>query len=348
MTTLSIIIPVYNCKSFLEDCVRSVAGLNADGKDNYEIELVLVDDGSTDGSAEICDGLAEALGTKRLSIRVIHQANRGVSAARNAGLKAAEGEYILFVDSDDRLETGKLSPVMSALIGDSSIDMAVFGMSFDYYKGERIYRSDVFLPPAEGKKSLEECTGMLYALYDNNSLSALWNKIIKKSVIEESGLKLHEDMFLYEDLEFSLRVLAKCRNIYFCPEAVYRYRQAQDEGNAGRRLMRVPHIPEITDKIEAALNELDGEHKRILLSLYLTLAREKIFVSQKDGVDAICRDFAAWIDNHDMPGMIEGREYAMLLYNGQSSKLIGKRRYTKLRHGVANWIKQNIGDFRKW
>ena len=96
---VSIIIPVYNVKPYLKRCVESV--LNQSYTD---FESILVDDGSTDGSSVICDEYLE----RDSRIRVIHKENGGLSDARNAGIKAAVGEYILFVDSDDFLNTDAL------------------------------------------------------------------------------------------------------------------------------------------------------------------------------------------------------------------------------------------------
>ena len=93
MPEISIIIPVYNTKDYVERCVRSVTGQSFG-----DWELILVDDGSTDGSGEICERLSEEDGR----IRVIHQENGGPSKARNAALDIAAGELLLFCDSDDR------------------------------------------------------------------------------------------------------------------------------------------------------------------------------------------------------------------------------------------------------
>ena len=103
MPRLSFIVPVYNVSPYLRKCVDSL--LMQDCEDN---EIILVDDGSTDDSGTICDELAAAYE----NIRVIHQQNGGLSAARNAGLKAAEGEYICFVDSDDYWEENVLGGLM--------------------------------------------------------------------------------------------------------------------------------------------------------------------------------------------------------------------------------------------
>lgn len=347
MKTLSVIVPVYNCKEYLKDCVSSIISANDSAESMSIHEIILVDDGSTDGTSELCDVLAVAMRSESCVLRVIHQKNRGVSAARNEGLRVATGDFVFFVDSDDMVESDKLSKLMRSIAQDASIDMAVFGLSFDYYSGNRIYRQDTMAPPAEGKKTIDECKAMLYSLFKSNAISPLWNKLIRRSVIQRSKAFLREDMFLYEDLEFSLRILAHCSSVYFCAEPIYHYRQASDEGNAGRRLKRIAHIPELVDRIEDALAPLGGADD-VLLSLYLILARERISCASREETDTVCADFKEWIDAHGLLEKIQNSEYGMTLYRRQTAKLLIRRDRTKIRHRVANAVKKTIGDFRKW
>lgn len=337
MTKSSIIIPAYNCERTIENTVNSIL---ASGLTDFEI--IIVDDGSKDGTGKICDEIVQ----QHECIRCVHQENAGVSAARNRGIREATGEYIWLFDADDSVDEKALSRV-AEIIDNFAPDMLVFGMEFDYYHNGKIYRRDEMLPPVEGHKSIEECNDMMYELFACNALSSLCSRIIKRSVVEQAEICLREDMFLYEDLEFSLRVLAQCNDIFFIREGIYKYRQSEDEGSAGRRLKRIPHIPELIDKIEKTLADTEDKNK-ILLLLYLTLAREKISAASKEEIDVVCADFKSWIDEYGLLPLIADREYAMLMYKGEASKLIFRSKKTKLRHSVANWIKQNIGDFRKW
>ena len=103
MTNLvSIIVPVYNCKPYLEDCIQSVLA-----QDYGNLELLLIDDGSTDGSGQICDQYAHYD-----KLRVIHQKNQGVSATRNTGIRLASGDLILFLDSDYTIEPSIVSTMV--------------------------------------------------------------------------------------------------------------------------------------------------------------------------------------------------------------------------------------------
>ena len=118
---ISFVIPVYNCKDYLPACVDSIRVVGAE-----DYEILLIDDGSTDGSGAVCDELAE----RYPEIRVIHQDNGGVSAARNRGICEVLGEFILFVDADDTL-VPFTSQIMESL--NEGTDMVIFGMEFRHY-----------------------------------------------------------------------------------------------------------------------------------------------------------------------------------------------------------------------
>lgn len=115
MPKISVIVPVYKAEKYLDRCVQSI--LNQTFED---LEVILVDDGSPDRCPEMCDKWAE----HDSRIKVLHQINGGASAARNAGLRVAQGEYIGFVDSDDWIES-KMYEVLHNLICDNDADMAI-------------------------------------------------------------------------------------------------------------------------------------------------------------------------------------------------------------------------------
>ena len=123
---ISIIIPVYNVKLYLDNCIQSVI------QQSYtDFECILVDDGSTDGSSEICDQWAE----KDNRIIIVHQPNGGVSSARNKGLEQAKGEYICFIDSDDWVDVDYLSAMINNL-KEKETDLIICGLTqeFKLYK----------------------------------------------------------------------------------------------------------------------------------------------------------------------------------------------------------------------
>ena len=129
--TISFIIPSYQCKTVLDETVALILQANMP-----VAEILLIDDGSTDGTAELCDRLAQ----NEPLVRCIHKKNGGVSSARNLGIEAATGDYIWFVDSDDDIR-----PIPAAVLEDcekSAPGMVLFGMEFDYYRDDRRLKTE--------------------------------------------------------------------------------------------------------------------------------------------------------------------------------------------------------------
>ena len=224
----SVVIPCYNCVKTLEATVNSI---RACGLTDYEI--LLVDDGASDGTAKLCDTLC----VRYPELRCVHQENAGVSAARNRGIDEAQGEYLWFVDADDTVDDGALSRAADT-IARQQPDMLLFGMSFDYYHHGKLYRRDELISPCAGSLSLEQLKESFQEFYNCNALTPVWNKLYRRKLLLNSGVRFHEDMILMEDFLFVLELLPYCKNIYSLPEAIYRYRQAEDEKGAYRRLLR--------------------------------------------------------------------------------------------------------------
>lgn len=335
----SFIIPIYNGEKFINKTIREIGQTNLE-----DYEVILVNDGSTDNSEFICDTLAK----KNKKIHCIHQRNQGVSSARNNGLKAATGEYVLFLDADDMLEPRKLSKILEKIEETKDIDMAIFGISFDYYYKGKLYRRDEMSPPLKGVQNSKIWMKNMLMMYYTNSLSPVWNKVFRRRFLLDNRIYLREDMFLYEDLEYSIRCMMCCDNILFEPEIIYHYRQSDDEGNAGRRLAKMEHIFNLVDQIENVLDKLTNlksvkseqdEIKSILVLLYLVLAREKIAVSNVRQVKQICDDYKKWYEKRKIKIPLESQEYSDLLLQRNVLKLILRREYTKVRHRIAVVLK---------
>ena len=203
---ISIIIPVYNAWDFLHHAVESVT---ADSGEDWE--LILVNDGSKDGSGQLCDSYAAA--DRR--IRVIHQENRGPGGARNAGLEQARGEYLFFMDSDDALNPGALEVIRQA-IGKWAPDI----LTFDYLSDDG---TDHLIPmkanfaPENALFRLEECPRFL------NSMPATWARVWKRTLYMENGIRYPDRAFYGEDLQTSGKLFALAGSIVYLPEHLYRY-----------------------------------------------------------------------------------------------------------------------------
>ena len=206
-TKLSIIIPVYNAEDYLSRCLDSI--LNQ-AMNSYEV--ILVDDGSTDSSALICDRYSAT----DPRFRTVHKSNGGVSSARNAGLNLAKGEYIMFVDSDDALASDALEALTSKLNGE---DLVLGG--FIEYIGDIPNRNVV---PSIGK-TYSEAT--LAEFFDANirrnceMLDAPWAKLFKRKSLE--SYRFNEQLNYAEDKLFVFDFLSRCKTIYTCPSVVYHY-----------------------------------------------------------------------------------------------------------------------------
>ncbi len=329
----SFIVPVYNCKEYLSACVESIRAVGAES-----FEILLVDDGSTDGSGALCDTLA----MQCPEIRVVHQVNAGASAARNRGLREAAGERLLFVDADDTLD----SISMKALLADprcAQADLVIYGLSFNFYRKGACYRKDsmyydrnILLPKADWSESFQ-------ALFERNSLSSSCTKIFKRDILKNCVLEMREDMFLYEDLEFVLRYLQNCETILNVPTAIYQYRQSEDEGNAGRRLRRIENIPAFLKHIESALDGLETvpieQRNNVLLMLHQSLAWGKINVSDLAGIRRICQEYAEWYRERKINS--EKSKFHQLLMEEKAVSLLLQSKKTALRHKAAVWAKSH-------
>ncbi len=189
---ISVIVPIYNSEKYLKKCVNSI--LSQTYKD---LEIILVNDGSTDNTPRICDEFAK----KDNRVKVIHQENGGQATARNTGLDAAKGEYIAFVDSDDYLEQDTYELLLS-MLESNNCDISMCGHK-EVMENENSIGANDFCDEILDTKALwQEVFGRL-----NN---AVWNKLYLKELIDE--LRFPIGMIHGEDLIFNLNYLKRCKN----------------------------------------------------------------------------------------------------------------------------------------
>lgn len=210
---ISVIIPIYNAKEYLRECIDSV--ITQRGFD--KTELILVDDGSQDVSSAICQMYAE-----RFRNIIYHrQENSGVSAARNRGIELSSGEYIFFVDADDFLFRGALQRVLDA-VENSLPDMVFFDFVHEYSDFNN-FITYPFEPDRLLGRDFISDTLADFMLADS-AMNSVWNKVMKKKVIEDNGITFRKGMKYGEDKLFVLDFLAKCENIYYIKNNGYFYR----------------------------------------------------------------------------------------------------------------------------
>lgn len=211
MVTYSIIIPVYNAEKYLESCLESV--LNQNSASNYEV--ILINDGSKDGSAGICDRYA----AKHPCIKVIHQVNQGVSAARNAGIADAEGRYVLFLDSDDLWKADMLSTLDNTIVRNP--DMVVVG--YEQFGESGTVSTD--LPPVE----VCDMTGAAYFEAHSNincmPIITCWSAAFRREFLLENALNFPTAFSYGEDYYFHMRALKRAQSVYSIRKPLYCYRE---------------------------------------------------------------------------------------------------------------------------
>lgn len=215
---VSIVVPVYNCTKSLNCCIQSIMQQTYPGW-----ELVLVDDGSSDGSGELCDRLA----ADDEQIRVIHKSNGGVSSARNAGIDAAIGECITFCDSDDYLEPDYLASLLQT--AESNPDCGHIWCCFQTVTG---YQRENAVPNYSAAETVQR-----YTLQDYMTLHEMWldagpcNKLYRSDIIKSSGVRFPEDLSLGEDWIFNLAYIDASENgrIAVITKPLYNYVRGNDE-----------------------------------------------------------------------------------------------------------------------
>lgn len=241
----SVVIPVYQSKESLERCVDSWLA-----QTESDLELILVDDGSTDGSGELCDRLSE----KDSRIYVVHQPNAGVSAARNAGICKARGEFLLFTDSDDYVAADYLEK-MSAMQKTEDSDLVLCGFHH-LYEG-----ADILKIPGETKTmSLAAFSGDFLELYEKSYLNMPWNKLFRREWIGRFDTSLS----LGEDLLFNLDYLKKCRKVSVLSEPLCYYIQEEQKRtlSSQKRQNRLELARRICQETERFYEETWGQvHK---------------------------------------------------------------------------------------
>lgn len=246
MVTLAI--PVYNMEALLPRCMDTMLAQTDQG-----FEIILIDDGSTDGSAALCDGYVAAHPD---FIRVVHKPNDGLSSARNAGIDAARGEFIVFPDPDDWTEPQHVEHLL-ALQREHDADLVCTG----YF----VATDEASVPgsPEDATSVLTGADAQRGLLLPPRMNGFAWNKLYRLSIIREHGLRFLDDVGVTEDLDFAYRYLAHAKTVCHAPALrTYHYYQrpgaATHSGYAPRKLGSIRTY----EKIAADCADRDPELKQ--------------------------------------------------------------------------------------
>lgn len=239
---LSVIVPVYNAAATLRPCVESI--LQYEGED---VEILLINDGSTDGSADICNEFAR----KDKRVNVCHKANGGVSTARNQGLDMAHGEWITFVDADDKATLPLLS-----YKPEKDCDLVCF--SWEYTTGEK---------EDEQLKDETYCGNKVRDFFHYHLADFIfrcpWAKLFKRSIIESHHIRFDERFHLGEDNLFVLDYLCHCQTIITTSDIGYIYLRP----NQSKYALSLDSVSEYLSAFMSRYHTLDVDCKPLLLLL---------------------------------------------------------------------------------
>lgn len=211
---VSVLVPVYNVERYLGECLDGILAQTL-----KDIEVICVDDGSTDGSAAILERYAAADGR----VVVIRKSNGGLPSARNAGLDAATGEYVGFVDADDRVDAGMFERLYRAARANRA-DVAVCGGRV--FPGED--EAPAWLKEALSPRDIVYRTDCLAALYEERGARPfLWRDLVRRELIQKNGLRLDESIVVGEDQAFQFKIFAAARRAVFISDKLYNYRYSR-------------------------------------------------------------------------------------------------------------------------
>lgn len=230
---ISVIVPVYNCEMYLNQCVESIIN-----QTYSNLEIVLVDDGSTDDSGKICDEYSE----KDHRVVVLHTVNGGAASARNKGLNVAKGEYITFVDSDDWIESDMYHSMLE-LLKNNSADVAKVGFIKEYENNSSIVLGNeydgIYLKDEAVKKFL---------YHENEFCGGVWDKLYKRELFD--NVRFPEKL-ITEDYYVNALIYANLNRIAVSSKAYYHYRMQENS------VCHQPVNSHTFDEIETAKKLID-------------------------------------------------------------------------------------------
>jgi glycosyltransferase involved in cell wall biosynthesis len=241
---LSIIIPVYNTQKYIGQCLDSI--LNQSYKD---LEVILVNDGSTDNSGKICDELSK----KHKRIRVIHKENGGASDARNIGVKEAKGDYIVFVDSDDYWDGKNVIFDIVEHLCESSADILNFGYK-KYFENKDQFESASIIGDRNMVVNKEKPRAFSYLVKSNLYISSPCAKVIKRSLILNNKISFEKGA-TSEDVEWSAKLAIFANSFDYYNKSFYVYRQ---RAGSMTKKMTIKTIKKLLRNIDLCISYGEG------------------------------------------------------------------------------------------
>ena len=219
---ISVIIPVYNAIHTLERCVQSVLS-----QTYQEYEIILVNDGSKDESAILCEALSE----KDPRILFFNQDNMGVSAARNKGINVSSGEYIVFVDADDTIEVEMLSKMLDCQKKYDS-DLVICNFRQTYDNGQNVEYDQLKVKEMEQIDPLVVVSRVI-SIADDAIYGSCCRTLFRSKLITDNNIRFQEELTIQEDMQFLLKCIEISKNVSFVPDFLYNV-SISKESSTGR------------------------------------------------------------------------------------------------------------------
>lgn len=271
---ISIIVPVYNVKPYLRSCLDSILSQSI-----ADWELILVDDGSTDGSGEIC----EEYGSKDVRISVLHQENSGPAKARNQGLSHARGEFIAFVDSDDLLHCQYLESLLQVLQEqDADVVQSTYVLLSEQERSQ--YTSDRLQQSLSLQKQTKSFTGeeAIASMLYQREMDSSPIKLYRREVLRDQVFP--EQFVAYEDLYALLDVYACCRKTAWVDLPIYYYFKRMD-GTLNTWSVRDERALSVMDSVQRWIENYDKSLLPAVRSRRLSMAFNILRILSKIGIE---------------------------------------------------------------
>lgn len=324
---VSVIMPVYNSEAYIENAVDSVLRQEFDG-----FELIVVDDGSKDGSGAICDRLAQ----KDERVVVLHKPNGGICSARNAGLDLARGEYITFCDNDDEYLPGLISENYTLAKRENADVVRFCRAKTETYNGK------VITETVTGGFSLQAISaGEIGRKYGKikKARSGVWTGMYRKEYLIKHGIRFDESMrFGYEDVMFNLSCYEAGGTIVLNPGVYYRWLQRLEHSTTGKysknvydSIIRCLHKEEKIVRKYNVINELPGEWQLWLTKDYIAELYDRL----RPGIE--------WLDKKTIRSTLKTfrEEKAFSIRTGRR-----EQKYL-LQQGFTTWLMWNLFQNKK-
>lgn len=339
---LSIIVPVYNVEQYIGKCIESIVN-----QTYKNLEIILVDDGSTDNSGKICDEWAR----KDKRIKVYHKENGGVSEARNLGIKKSTGEYITFVDSDDDINTDFVDIVIKN-IKKEKYDYIAYNVQ-KYNENTRYIEYKNMLNTSKLSKT-EYIDSIISIYYSKNKLKGIYGpsrciggKVFRRKIIEDNKIFFDKEIYIMEDGIFILEFLSHASSILLNNKAIYNYRQIATSTSFRYNNDQLEQYNLILKKFKEYKKNKNDIYNKLCLELlstyiyrlYLTFPKYKQFQKQYSCINKKCPEIIPSVEKSNYKYL--KIKHKMILFAVKHKYVFSLFLFSKMKTIIKNKRNQN-------